>query len=568
MGLEELAERLLDGLLAVAGLPLDELVERFPRVAPRVDGRLRSKWWGRESAPSDDDQKAYVLSWLLERELEGAFLAEITADDKIIVDDGSVRHAGGGSVEAERTADGKESLTVTIVNTTLRAATVSITSSQKKGSYTATPARVLIPPGLGHRVVISAPHRVCDHCGDPQVTVEARLSSAHGAAVRRTERRVDPTDGLEYTEEEFLDYHGRELGKRLWREVEPPPPPPTPPPPLAKTDALLPPLLLQCVPKEMCTRTSACLTGGRSAVEPDTMQRLREEWLSMETGCTLAKPYDFERFERVVFRKKVRFQLYGHEADEFRSMGVDVPLRSLVETKVDDRALDIRQHIDSRLQSLGAESVTVVDPFVGIGNLMFHLLQLRGGRTRAAAVELDPFVHGFLVQNFRAVSARSPHIDSADLGGQDPADFDLGRRLQFSCGDGMDPPEIVVASVIQTEPCVLVVDPPWGKAWSDEGFDLRKLEFPAAEVVRRWAALLPVAASAGRLYAAIPCPRRTNELSVRALFVGDGSAPPLEICGDPWNVLGSAAAAPALVFGRVNPAVAGGEPSTPHGYPE
>lgn len=185
-------------------------------------------------------------------------------------------------------------------------------------------------------------------------------------------------------------------------------------------------------------------------------------------------------------------RIYGLSPRQFFARGVRILGRTAVECTTDPHAEAIALAIEAHMSSAGHARFSLVDLFVGSGNLLFHF---------AARTSADPVV-GFE----RDAKIFALTRDNLAIMGSRAALYHAGFR------DGLESLHLPV-----DRPCVVCLHPPWGGGFSfDEGLDLRRTEPPTDEVL-------------DAVYACLPAPRvivlhhiheRMVEASIEAVMHG------------------------------------------------
>jgi hypothetical protein len=135
------------------------------------------------------------------------------------------------------------------------------------------------------------------------------------------------------------------------------------------------------------------------------------------------------------------------------ALGVRISGRTAVEVTRDAQAQFLARAATQTLQEHGHRVRVVVDPFVGSGNLLYHLLRATGAE-RGIGVDADPGVLALTRRNF----ARLRRLGRTGGASIELRDGDWAQSVAFSYDD----------------PTVVIVAPPWGPAYGEDGLDLRK----------------------------------------------------------------------------------------------
>ncbi|MEM7802782.1 MAG: hypothetical protein AAF633_26565 [Chloroflexota bacterium] len=159
--------------------------------------------------------------------------------------------------------------------------------------------------------------------------------------------------------------------------------------------------------------------------------------------------------------------LYGLKPEAFVDQNLALVGRTAIECKVDAHCEPVADQLAAicRDRHFANRKITVLDPFLGSGNLLYHTA-CRLNAEEAIGAEKDLAVsiataHNFTALNFDASVINGPMAET----------------------DVMDIPEEHLV--------VLLIDPPWGTGHSlfTEGLDLSRTEPPVKEVMasfKRW----------------------------------------------------------------------------------
>lgn len=152
----------------------------------------------------------------------------------------------------------------------------------------------------------------------------------------------------------------------------------------------------------------------------------------------------------------VRWSLYGRTSVELGEQGFRVLGRTALEA-VPDAQITVLSH--SRLAGTAAfanEPVRrVLDFFAGSGNFLYQMTTALG--VPGAAAEADPDVRATARHNLRLAGAADIDVDAADY-----------RSLLATCRAGD----------------LILLDPPWGTAYSPGGLDLSRTAPPIPTLLR------------------------------------------------------------------------------------
>ncbi|KAJ9461848.1 hypothetical protein DIPPA_22627 [Diplonema papillatum] len=238
---------------------------------------------------------------------------------------------------------------------------------------------------------------------------------------------------------------------------------------------------------------------GKRAV---TYGELRDELLRAGAYETLPREALTEYVD-CVYRKEVPFMMYGYSTKVFEDSGCQLLGRMLVETKLDHYAVRAKAVLSEILGSPDLmrrpTGLTVIDPFAGAGNLLYHVCQMRVSPASAfgpsdrvpvqgIGFELDAAVFDIAEQNFKSFGPDEvrPILHNADC---------LTADLS-----GVPPDDHVV----------VLVDPPWAESGYETGrMELAKTKPPVPDVIRSYCRKLAGHCRDHRLYFVIPCPLHT-----------------------------------------------------------
>lgn len=176
-------------------------------------------------------------------------------------------------------------------------------------------------------------------------------------------------------------------------------------------------------------------------------------------------------------------RLYGLETDDWYRMGIRLLGRTVVEVTRDPQAAFIAAAVAATLEARGFRPSTVVDLFVGSGNLLHHFVRETAVR-RAVGYDADPTILGLTARNFEILS----RTKSGDT-----------TRIEFVTGDWTCGLESVRLAAAGGETVLAIVEPPWGDAYTLEGLDLGGTNPPIPVIL----AALRDSRGPGPLFAAI-----------------------------------------------------------------
>eukprot|EP00755_Sulcionema_specki_P020736 Sspe_Gene.72653::Locus_43464_Transcript_2_2_Confidence_0.800_Length_1214::g.72653::m.72653 len=249
----------------------------------------------------------------------------------------------------------------------------------------------------------------------------------------------------------------------------------------------------------------------RSRTEKNEYHALREKYLKENLQYEPANAMERDKFVEKQYRGCVPFSLYGVGNEDFDRKCLKLNKRMLVETKQDHTSLAAVDAIKATLTILGEgvetshgvfrlplqPRILVVDPFCGAGNLFYHCVTGLGGLSEVSGVAYESSHHicDTVKHNLRCLGVENMTVDHGDGLKADVPDEE--RQL-----------------------VVVLVDPPWGKAWSEKQrlLDLAMTEPPVADIIARFREKLPRTTQDHRLLCVVPCPMATNPDSLDGLW--------------------------------------------------
>jgi predicted RNA methylase len=164
--------------------------------------------------------------------------------------------------------------------------------------------------------------------------------------------------------------------------------------------------------------------------------------------------------------------LYGLATPDWYSRGIRLTGRTVIELTRDSQARFIAESVTATLSAEGCPIATVVDLFVGSGNLLYHVLRTIGAPS-ALAVDANGVILNMTKHNYQKL----------ELDGMKPP-----AQIQFIEGDwrealGRLASDIPASGVPDKGAVLALVDPPWGAGYSREGLDLRLTHPPVLEIL-------------------------------------------------------------------------------------
>lgn len=239
----------------------------------------------------------------------------------------------------------------------------------------------------------------------------------------------------------------------------------------------------------------------REIVQPIPVQQdnLRERLLGTDRNRILELD-DLLSTGDLILGDPEEMSIYGLKPEAFVDQDLALVGRTAVECKVDAHCEPIAQQLAAVFSShrMTERKITVLDPFLGSGNLLYHIA-CRLNAEMAIGAEKDLAVSNATAHNFRSLN-----FDATVINGS------------MAETDVMDVP--------MDHTVVLLIDPPWGTghALFTEGLDLSRTEPPVKEVMgrfQRWLSptnrLIYVAAAYERT-----TPASIDELAVAYKLIG------------------------------------------------
>jgi hypothetical protein len=195
------------------------------------------------------------------------------------------------------------------------------------------------------------------------------------------------------------------------------------------------------------------------SVELSRSDRYRDELLGEKRSVVLSLD-EIRRVGEEFYEDPEGLQLYGMRPQSYYEIGVRITGRTAIECSNDIRAVGQAQAVrDVLSRAFSGTNPSAVDLFTGSGNSLYHL----AGNTNAVAIvgfELDDTVYELTRENFEKI-----HFQAL---------FEQGSY------QALLRPEILP----RENPCVVLVAPPWGAAFSFAGgLDLRRTNPPVHEIL-------------------------------------------------------------------------------------
>ncbi len=155
-------------------------------------------------------------------------------------------------------------------------------------------------------------------------------------------------------------------------------------------------------------------------------------------------------------------RLFGMVPLAWHCLGIRIRGRTAVELTRDGHAEFLGRSVANTLAKIGVRVSDVIDPFVGSGNLLFHVARATKA-TRAIGLDNSGDVMNLIRRNFARLRVFGRlRID----------DLQLHQGNWTECD-----------AYIEDRPTLFIVDPRWGDAFDARGLDLRKTVPPITEVL-------------------------------------------------------------------------------------
>jgi hypothetical protein len=155
-------------------------------------------------------------------------------------------------------------------------------------------------------------------------------------------------------------------------------------------------------------------------------------------------------------------RLFGMGTLVWYSLGIRISGRTAVEVTRDPQAKFLARAAADTLRDHGHEIGTVVDPFVGSGNVLHHLVRTTKAE-RGIGIDANRNVVDLTRRNFARLGRLGKLGDT---------------RIELHEGDWSRTVELSY-----TDASLVVLHPPWGEAYTDEGLDLRRTVPPILELL-------------------------------------------------------------------------------------
>lgn len=186
----------------------------------------------------------------------------------------------------------------------------------------------------------------------------------------------------------------------------------------------------------------------------------------------LSSPWDNKRLTIREIRR-AGWELAGNPTDlrifglnplAWYVLGVRILGRTAVELTRDLHAEFVAVSVAQTLASRAPRITDVIDPFVGSGNLLFHLLRATGAN-RGVGLDSNEAALNLTKRNFSRLRS---------IGRLKAANVDI--RLQDWSH---------AIACLQDRPTLVAVSPPWGPALDSRGLDLRKTAPPVIDILEQ-----------------------------------------------------------------------------------
>ena len=155
-------------------------------------------------------------------------------------------------------------------------------------------------------------------------------------------------------------------------------------------------------------------------------------------------------------------RLFGMGTLAWYSRGIRILGRTAVEVTRDPQARFLARAAAATLHEHGHKIHDVVDPFVGSGNLLYHVVK-ETKAARGLGIDVDPKVLELTRLNFARIRKLGRLADAAI----ELYEGDWSQSVGFSYDDAT----------------LVIVMPPWGEAYTEKGLDLRKTNPPVLQLL-------------------------------------------------------------------------------------
>ena len=156
-------------------------------------------------------------------------------------------------------------------------------------------------------------------------------------------------------------------------------------------------------------------------------------------------------------------RIFGMAPIAWYALGIRILGRTAVEVTRDQHAGFLAKSVAHTLASEGHRISDIIDPFVGSGNLLYHLLRATKA-TRGCGLDINADIIALTERNFSRLRLLRKLRHA---------------RLTFLRRDWSQSP-----SCIENRATLVIVCPPWGDAFDEAGLDLRKTKPPVPDVLQ------------------------------------------------------------------------------------
>jgi tRNA G10 N-methylase Trm11 len=160
------------------------------------------------------------------------------------------------------------------------------------------------------------------------------------------------------------------------------------------------------------------------------------------------------------------------------SIGIRIFGRTAVEVTRDPQAKFLAKAVADTLRMNGHEIQDVVDPFVGSGNMLYHFVK-ETRAIRAVGFDIDHEILKLTKRNFAKLRQ-----------------FGRLREVNVSLAEGDWSGAL---PLLGDQATLVILAPPWGESFTENGHDLRKTEPPIRQILTT----LSEQTGRGRLFAMI-----------------------------------------------------------------